>query len=155
MRRELDWETAINTRVRVYRNLNNGLISVQRKIDKRWPVVGHIDSCVLRDVRFHVSEASRQRAIRENCKNVHAWGEGLLVGQFEADLYAPIQLGYDHRRYTTFVDLNNDSVPIESCRYLVVRNNVVWVSKPLEARLVTPKKRNPILQSTLFFFACA
>jgi hypothetical protein len=57
-------------------------------------VVGHVLDAVLLEVRFHISEAGRQRVICDGCKNVHAWGEGMLVGEFDASIDVPIDLAY-------------------------------------------------------------
>lgn len=153
MHKELDWDSAIAKKIRIYRNLNNGHMSVQQKVDKRWAVVGHVTDCVVRDVRFHISEAGRQRVIREGCKNVHAWGEGILMGQLEPDLYAPILLVYNPYVHTSFIEQGDDSVRIDSCRYLVVRANVVYVSRSatVHAAKVVQTGKPVIVQPALFF----
>lgn len=61
--------------VRVYKNLNNGMMSIQQN----GKVVCHTDYVTLRDVFFKVSEASRQRAIRDKQRNVHAFACSLVV----------------------------------------------------------------------------
>lgn len=69
-------------RVFVYRNLHNGKWSL-RAVDgpDRGRVLGHARRVCLRDAEFTVSEAGRQRVIREQCKNVHAG----IVGTWEPD----------------------------------------------------------------------
>lgn len=59
--------------VRIYRNLRKNCYSVQ------WQgkVIAHVDSIVLKNVRFQVSEAGRQRVIKDKRKNVHAY----IIGQ--------------------------------------------------------------------------
>lgn len=67
-------------KVRVYYNLNRAVWSVQHYIPgKGWRVREYLDSLVLEDVTFKVSEAGRQRVIREGRKNVHAYAVGTLV----------------------------------------------------------------------------
>lgn len=61
--------------VRVYKNLNNGMMSIQQN----GKVVCHTDYVTLRDVFFKVNETSRQRAIRDKQRNVHAFACGLVV----------------------------------------------------------------------------
>ena len=68
------------TRVRCYFNLHKRLFSVQTKTDKGWRVWRHLDDVCLTNVVFKVSEAGRQRVIREHKKNVHAFIEGDLHG---------------------------------------------------------------------------
>jgi hypothetical protein len=77
MKQELSFEL-IGERVRVYRNLANGLLSVQSKIKGSWKVAGHAESLLLYDVDFKVSEKGRQRVITHKRKNVHAFVYGNL-----------------------------------------------------------------------------
>jgi hypothetical protein len=82
------FDDAIGTRVRVYRNLNNGKISVMYK----QKVVAHGSTVCLADVKMIVSEASRQRVLKEKTRNVHAFMEGVLVEEChgtEAVTYNP------------------------------------------------------------------
>lgn len=65
-------------RVRVYRNLTTGRWSIQVKLPEGWRVRGHATSVVLDDVKFHVGKSGRERVLREQCKNVHAWLEGSI-----------------------------------------------------------------------------
>lgn len=64
-------------RVFVYRNLHNDCFSV-RSVDTG-RVIAHVKSVQVSDARFIVSEAGRQRVLREKRKNVHAGVEGVLV----------------------------------------------------------------------------
>jgi hypothetical protein len=77
--------------VNVYRNLKP-----QYRQQRAWSVMAHegpkrgkvidiVDAAVVRDARFVVSEASRQRVIREKAKNVHAFVRGELVKTFPLD----------------------------------------------------------------------
>jgi hypothetical protein len=72
-------------RVRLYRNL-----SPQYRKQRAWSlmamegprkgrVINIVDGALLRDVTFKVSEAGRQRVIRDKAKNVHAFVDGSLV----------------------------------------------------------------------------
>lgn len=66
--------------VRVHWNLYRKCWSIQRKNDRgRWYVAFHADSVGLSGVKLKVSEAGRQRVLREKRKNVHAYAEGTLV----------------------------------------------------------------------------
>lgn len=59
-------------KIDVYRNLNNGLLSVVYK----GKVVGHCDMIRLAHAGLRVSEAGRRRVIMEMRKNVHAFVSG-------------------------------------------------------------------------------
>jgi hypothetical protein len=65
-------------RVKVYRNINNGLISIMS--EKSRLVLSHSHSVLLENVTFNVNETGRQRVIQTNRKNVHAFAIGDLVG---------------------------------------------------------------------------
>lgn len=146
MIRELDWASTIGQEVRVYRNLNNGKISLQTKQHKGWIVAGHITDCILKSVNFHVSESGRQRVIAQSTKNVHAWGQGTLIAQFDATVAAPISLAYNPYVNATFVDQASQQ-SICRCRYLVVRDNAVWVSS--DAVAAAPQSQLSIAQNLL------
>lgn len=68
-------------RVFVYYNLRKHLWSI-KALDgpSKGRVVAHADKVLVRDATFRVSEAGRQRVIRERRKNVHAG----VVGHLEA-----------------------------------------------------------------------
>ena len=64
-------------RVQVYRNLNNGLISIQDL--STGLVLGHAYAIDLEDATFIVREAGRQQVIKEKRKNVHAFVRGKVI----------------------------------------------------------------------------
>ena len=66
----------VGQRVYVYRNLTKGCWSL--KSLKTGKVVAHADNLVLKDVIFKVSEAGRQRVLRDKRKNVHAGVVGTI-----------------------------------------------------------------------------
>lgn len=59
-------------KVKVYRNLTQQCYSVMHK----GIVIAHVLSCKLTNATFKVSEAGRQRVIKQKRKNVHAFIEG-------------------------------------------------------------------------------
>lgn len=83
--------------VRVYKNLNNGKMSIQQG----GKVVAYADSVTLKDVSFKVNEGGRLRVIKERQKNVHAYAIGLIVSFTNLDApigqpvtYDPYKFGY-------------------------------------------------------------
>lgn len=101
--------------VDVYFNLHRKMWSIRDAATKL--VLGHTDDLlVLGNVQFIVNEAGRQRVIREQKKNVHAFARGnfcylmpvgmmILDQQFTKISYNPYKAG-------TFVkSLTNESVP--------------------------------------------
>ena len=65
---------AVGDRVRIYWNLHKMTFSVMHK----GLVIGYAHEIYLHDAKFIVSEAGRQRCLREGRKNVHAYIEGAL-----------------------------------------------------------------------------
>lgn len=68
-------------KVRVYRNLNKPeyySILAMEGVDKG-KVIAYAKSVLLENVTFRVSEASRQRVLRDQRRNVHAFCEGVIV----------------------------------------------------------------------------
>lgn len=63
--------------VEVYRNLTKGCWSVRDA--KTRLVIDHKDELTLANCAFKVSEAGRQRVLKEKRKNVHAVVKGLLL----------------------------------------------------------------------------
>jgi hypothetical protein len=90
-------------RVQVYWNLHSKTWSIRDAKTRR--VVGHADTLELTNCKFKVSEAGRQRVIREKRKHVHAWIEGELHDKREVPLNWPgtKQVRYDPYRMSTFV----------------------------------------------------
>jgi hypothetical protein len=81
--------------VQVYWNLHRSLYSVKQ----RGLVVGHTESIQLENASFRVSEAGRQRVLKEKRKNVHATVVGTIV---EAER-AGERVSYNPYKYQTFV----------------------------------------------------
>lgn len=150
----MDWSQYTGSKVRIYRNLNNGTMSIQVKDSKSWKVVGHVTNAIVRDVKFHIQEGGRQRVIREQRKNVHAWGEGILVGQFDNSVVAPIALGYNPYTNSTFVERGTTNA-IAKCSYLVVRNNLVFVSRDAVLCGSDREPKGQIIDFDFFTFALA
>ena len=91
-------------RVRVYFNLHQKLFSVMY----RGRVIGHSEGLELKNCKFIVSEAGRQRVIREQKKNVHAFIEGDVecknretsLENFEPVTYNPYRSSFFYNKQT-------------------------------------------------------
>ena len=92
--------------VKVYFNLHRKCYSVQQN----GLVVGHAYCIALRDVTCKVSEAGRQRVIKEQRKNVHAY----MVGTIDTDVadWYDIKLTYNPYKYSSFVLWTNPDVAV-------------------------------------------
>jgi len=92
-------------KLRVYFNLIKKKLSVQAKNEKgHWIVIRHADTIALKNVQFKVSEAGRQRVIREKRKNVHAFIVGEEANWNELPVNHQI-VRYNPYKYTNFVDI--------------------------------------------------
>lgn len=76
-------------RVFVYWNLHKSLWSVRDCKTRK--VIAHLHSLTLIDVKFKVSEAGRQRVLREQRKNVHAGVEGYVSVDTDNPCLIPVR----------------------------------------------------------------
>lgn len=130
--------------VDVYFNIRRGIWSVRRA----GKVVGHCKTLILRNAKFMVSEAGRQRVLREQCKNIHAWVRGELIEVSDPSLAEQLgipsleeqlEIGFPARRpqgddggcyvrynpylYRTFVD--QDDLPVHHATEVLMSHGVV------------------------------
>lgn len=129
--------------VEIYRNLNRkGLWFSVR--DKESGLVVHRinlkdgDALVLKNVKFKVSEAGRQRVLREKRKNVHALikAEVQSVPKYETQFvgFMPFHVQYDPYKYesfmmTVFYRKFTDKRPIHDAEFVTLdkRGVIAWV----------------------------
>lgn len=98
-------------------------ISVKRGRDK----VFYVSQIALKNATFFVSAAGRERCLRDNVRNVHAWvvGEAIdLPSCFEVDTDAPRAI-YDPWKGDTFVRAQ-DLTPIHSAATVVLSGKHVY-----------------------------
>ncbi len=111
-------------RVRLHMNLNKKCFSVSRYFKPRntWYVTNHTPRILLKDCEMRVSEAGRQRTVREGVRNVHAYvyGKFASMGEFVPDVELPVD--FVDCRYNPF---KHDSFyvpgdcPISRCRWFI------------------------------------
>jgi hypothetical protein len=88
-------------------------------------VVAHSDKVLLSDGVFKVSEAGRQRVLRERKKNVHAGVVGQWVGSLDDELtierivYNGTPITYNPYKYDSFVHLYGEH-PIKTGRLVAL-----------------------------------
>jgi hypothetical protein len=91
--------------VHVYFNLRTGLWSVRDPKTRK--VIDHRHSLTLRSVRFVVSEASRQRVLRERRRAVHAWAVGIIC-----EGAGSVRVTYNPYRCGTFTTEDGSAVHV-------------------------------------------
>jgi hypothetical protein len=116
-------------KVFVYFNLHRKLFSVKAlEGDMKGRVIAHRKHVLLTDATFKVSEAGRQRVIREQRKNVHAGVSGTWFeddvqhGADKTSAFITINgsaITYNPYKYSTFVHLYGEH-PITSARLVAL-----------------------------------
>lgn len=111
-------------KVFIYFNLHRKLFSVKALEGKsKGRVVAHVDSAMVYGATFKVSEAGRQRVLREKRKNVHAgvvgewFGGGQLLAGHMARTATPIT--YNPYKYSTFVNKLTEA-PVSTMKEVAV-----------------------------------
>lgn len=112
--RNLPMDQLAGKQVRVYRNLHNGMFSIQHE----GKVIAHMPAVRLRDAKFKVSQAGRQRVLREKAKNVHAYVEGTMMPD-ETPAHHSTQVTYNPYKFDSFVRAHDFS-PIHEAKSVVL-----------------------------------
>lgn len=94
-------------KVMIYKNLHNGLFSVKQN----GLVVAHVESFCMDSVSFKVSEAGRQRVLKEKKKNVHAY----IIGKI-----------FDINKLNVKTDFFASLVANQSIRYNPYKSNCFY-----------------------------
>lgn len=115
--------------VQVYYNFHKKLFSVQEKVNGRWKVVEHTKDIVIRNAKFVVSEAGRQRVLKEKRKNVHA----KIVG--ERFPFSPLIFAYrDKVSYNPYKGANFtiscSEKPLDKAKYVTIIGGEVVAVMP-------------------------
>jgi hypothetical protein len=110
-------------KVKVYFNLHKKLFSVQDA--KTGLVIGHTEAINLLDCTFKVSEAGRQRVLKEQKKNVHAFVIGHYVTDQEGQEQE--QAKYNPYKYSSFVD--SQEQPLKEAYSVTCTNKQIKYSK--------------------------
>jgi len=117
----------------VYFNLHKKVFSLKSRYLNR--VVSHSDEVLMEDVQFKVSEAGRQRVLREKRKNVHAFVRGELVCHYspqnqrmvqpETLIEQGVELTYNPYKYSTFV-IKSTGEPVYSASKVLLKGKKIY-----------------------------
>jgi hypothetical protein len=94
-----------NLRVRVHRNLHNGMYSVVQN----GFVVAHATHIVLTACEFIVNQAGRARVLAQKRKNVHAFVAGYLAATQLCESF-PDKVTYNPYKNESFVDADGTKI---------------------------------------------
>ena len=116
-------------RVQVYYNIRRGDYSVRQS----GRVIDHVDSIVLRDVRFNVAPAGRDKVRATGVKNVHATVTGYAVQRNNVSIDDRRDIidyvAYNPFKYDTFVKITSNGYdgfyadPVHSADYVALLPN--------------------------------
>lgn len=121
-----DRKLSIGQKVRVYRNLHNGLFSI--KCNKSGLVVAHGEGFMIKNATPFVSMSGRQRVLDKKQRNVHAWITGEYVGlveDWDYNLYG--EAYYNPYRLACFVSKESMQPLSESDVDFVFENGSAWL----------------------------
>ena len=116
-------------RVFVYFNLHKKTWSIKAlEGENKGRVIAHRDVVILEDAKPRVSEAGRQRVLKEKRKNVHAG----IVGQLREDrmqddsdiMYYPYYVTYNPYKYESFVYYNDPNEYWKGSNWVAMNANV-------------------------------
>jgi hypothetical protein len=124
-------------KVGVYRNLNNGLVSIKAlEGEHKGKVIAHAEGVLLRDCSFKVGEKGRQRVLKEKRKNVHAYVEGYVDSIREEQRYRKFlgtKANYNPYHMDSFYIEEKQGLrkKLKGAKYCAVyKSGLVWVEKP-------------------------
>jgi hypothetical protein len=100
-------------KVFIYRNIRTGKWSVRDV--KSGLVIASLSRLTLANATFKVSEAGRQRVLREKRKNVHA---GVLGELIESRPLCPTPVSYNPYKYSTFINKAKGDEPVLSAQFV-------------------------------------
>lgn len=118
--------------VQVYKNLHKSraagknIYSVRDK--KSRLVINHVESIELKNVVFKVSEAGRQRVLREKCKNIHAILEGTICKKNKIRSVRATQIYYNPYKTEHFINLSTGE-KVYSSKRVLINNQGVFIEK--------------------------
>lgn len=126
----------LNKKVRIYRNLNHPAIIGNTdnnpvfSILQNGLVIGHTIAITLHLVNFIVSQAGRERVLKEKRKNVHAFIQGYITDltTIDTDCYMLGDIAYNPYLYDNFVCTNLRDKPFRiygSIDFAFIRNGKV------------------------------
>ena len=108
-----------NMKVRIYYNFHKKLFSVQEKVNGSWKVVEYTKEIFLRNATFKVSEAGRQRVLKEKRKNVHAFILGERFPFIPKSFVYRDEISYNPYKGPNFMVVSEDK-PLDRAKYVTI-----------------------------------
>ena len=110
--------------IRVYYNFKKKTFSVQEKVNGSWKVVEHTNEIFIRNATFKVSEAGRQRVLKDKCKNVHAFILGERFPFIPKSFVYRDEVSYNPYTGPNFM-VKSENKPLDYAKYVTIINGKV------------------------------
>jgi hypothetical protein len=114
-----------------YRNLNRKGVVWSLKDTKTNLVIDRVNVAYFKNVELKVSEAGRQRVLRNKKKNVHAGVKGQRIKHMPKGMIW-VQASYNPYKQKAFTDLNGNEIHKADYAILNVFGLSVAIKKPSE-----------------------
>lgn len=109
----------IQGQVDVYYNVTKNCLSVRQ----RGKVIAHVESIILRNATFRVSEVGRQKVLRQKRKNVHAVIRGEVISLEPVKELLGTRIRYNPYHTATFV--KEDGTPISEAFEVAIHGRLM------------------------------
>lgn len=118
---------------KIYRNLNKDCFSILKwnSLKKGYRLQSYEKNIVATDVEFKVSQAGRQRVLKNKQKNVHAYvccNEFIVFNPGEISVTPESEIYYDPYKVDSFV-IKNSGTSIEKTQAVALTNNKCYLIK--------------------------
>lgn len=110
--------------IRVYYNFRKKTFSVQEKVNGSWKVVEHTNEIFIRNATFKVSEAGRQRVLKDKRKNVHAFILGERFPFIPKSFVYRDEVSYNPYTGPNFM-VKSENKPLDWAKYVTIINGKV------------------------------
>lgn len=117
----------MNTKVFAYRNLNHKGVVWSLKDTKTNLVIDRVTVAYFKDAELKISEAGRQRVLKQKNKNVHAGVKGILLKNKPKTKLSWVHASYNPYKNNTFIDWNGNQVYKAS--YAILNSEGLWITK--------------------------
>ena len=106
-------------KVRIYYNFRKKIFSVQEKVNGSWKVTEYTNDIFLRNVEFKVSEAGRQRVLKDKRKNVHAFILGERFPFIPKSFVYRDEVSYNPYKGENFIVISEQK-PLDWAKYVAI-----------------------------------
>lgn len=115
----------MTTKVFAYRNLNRKGVVWSIKDCKSNLVVDRVEEAYFKNAELKVSEAGRQRVLKQQKKNIHAGVKGTRL-KTKPKVSMWIKASYDPYKNKSFIDWYTD--PVFKAKYAMLNEKGLWIS---------------------------